>query len=98
MLSGTSTWMILTLMSAYGLEYTTKGIIMDPVMREKEKYSAYTVNIGKAVYNISIKKPEGFCRIADGNAKITVDGNEIEGNLIPLFSDGKEHNVEVVFS
>jgi len=27
-----------------------------------------------------------------------VDGNEIEGNLIPLFSDGKEHNVEVVFS
>jgi len=98
MLSGTSTWMILTLMSAYGLEYTTKGIIIDPVIRENEKSSAYTVNTGKAVYNISIKKPDGFCRIADGNAKITVDGSVIEGNLIPLFSDNKEHNIEVVFS
>lgn len=98
MLSGTSTWMILTLMSAYGLEYTTNGILIDPVIRENEKSSAYTVNTGKAVYNISIKKPEGFCRIADGNAKITVDGSVIEGNLIPLFSDGKEHNIEVVFS
>ena len=98
MLSGTSTWMILTLMSAYGLEYTTEGILIDPVIRENEKSSAYSVNIGKAVYNISIKKPEGFCRIADGNVQITVDGNAIEGNLIPLFGDNKEHNVEVVFS
>lgn len=98
MLSGTSTWLILTLMSAYGLEYTTKGLILDPVIREEEKSTAYSVNTGKAIYNITVKKPEGFCRVADGNAKITVDGKAIEANLIPLFDDNKEHSVEVVFS
>ncbi|MFZ5990074.1 MAG: GH36-type glycosyl hydrolase domain-containing protein [Bacillota bacterium] len=98
MLSGTSTWLILTLMSAFGLEYTTKGLIIDPVIREEQQSTAYTVNTGKAVYNIHVKKPKGFYRVADGNAKITVDGKAIEGNLVPLFDDNKEHNVEVAFS
>ncbi|TYQ15227.1 UNVERIFIED_CONTAM: Cellobiose phosphorylase [Acetivibrio alkalicellulosi] len=98
MLSGTSTWLILTLMSAYGLEYTTKGILIDPIIKVDQQLTQYTVNTGKAAYNITVKKPEGFYRISDGNAKITVDGNEISGNLIPLFEDNKEHSVSIIFS
>ena len=98
MLSGTSTWLTLTLMSAFGVEYTTKGLIIDPVIREDEQTTSYSVNTGKAVYNITIKKPEGFYRSADGNVNISVDGKGIEGNLIPLLSDNKEHNVEVIFA
>lgn len=98
MLSGTSTWLTLTLMSAFGVEYTTKGLIIDPIIREGEQTTSYSVNTGKAVYNITIKKPKGFYRSADGNVKISVDGKEIEGNLVLLFNDNKEHNVEVLFS
>jgi len=97
MLSGTSTWLTLTLMSAFGVEYTTKGLILDPIIREDEKTTSYSINTGKAIYNITIKKPEGFFRCADGNVKISVDNQGIEGNLIPLFSDNKEHSVEVIF-
>ncbi len=98
MLSGTSTWFTLTLMSAFGVEYTTKGLVLDPVIREEQKTTSYSVNTGKAMYNITIKKPEGFYRSADGNVKISVDGKGIEGNLIPLFNDNKEHTVEVIFA
>ncbi|NLD49458.1 MAG: glycosyl transferase, partial [Clostridiaceae bacterium] len=97
MLSGTSTWLILTLMSAFGLEYTTKGLELDPVIREEQQHVVYTVNTGRAIYNISIRKPKGFFRVSDGNAKITVDGKHNEGNVVPLFDDKKEHNVEIVF-
>lgn len=97
MLSGTSTWLILTLMSAFGVEYTTKGLIIDPVIREEQKSTSYTINTGRAKYNVTVKKPEGFYRIADGKSKVLVDGSAIEGNLIPLFDDNKEHSVEIVF-
>jgi cellobiose phosphorylase len=97
MLSGTSTWLTLTLMSAFGVEYTTKGLILDPIIREDQKVTSYNVNTGKSVYCITIKKPEGFYRSADGNVKISVDGKVIEGNLVPLFTDNKEHKVEVIF-
>ncbi len=97
MLSGTSTWMILTLMSAYGVEYTTKGILIDPIIRENHKNTLYSLSTGKAIYKVKIKKPGGFYRMADDDVKINVDGNLIKGNLIPLFSDNKEHRVEIVF-
>jgi cellobiose phosphorylase len=98
MLSGTSTWLTLTLMSAFGVEYSTKGLMLDPIIREEQKTTSYSINTGKAVYNITIKKPEGFYRSADGNVKFSVDGKSIEGNIIPQFSDNKEHSVEVIFA
>ncbi|MCX7711215.1 MAG: glycosyl transferase [Clostridia bacterium] len=97
MLSGTSTWLILTLMSALGVEYTRQGIILDPVMKENETSIRFRVNSGKAVYNILVQKPEGFYRVSDGNVKIMVDGTEINSNVLPLFEDNKEHKVEMIF-
>jgi cellobiose phosphorylase len=45
------------------------------------------------IFNISIKNPN---HVSTGVAKMTVDGKEIEGNIIPTFGDGKEHEVEVI--
>ncbi len=97
MLSGTSTWFILTMMSALGIDYTRQGILLDPIMREKDTSLAYTLNTGKATYSIKITKPEGFRRIADGSVEITVDGSKLDGNLLPIFEDNKEHKVVVNF-
>ncbi|NMA80259.1 MAG: glycosyl transferase, partial [Clostridiales bacterium] len=46
-----------------------------------------------ATYDINVTNPNNVCK---GIASITVDGKEIEGNILPVFSDGKTHKVEVV--
>lgn len=46
-----------------------------------------------SVYNITIYNPD---RVEKGDVEITVDGQKIEGNIIPVFSDGKEHKVDVI--
>ena len=45
-----------------------------------------------SVYNITIHNPD---RVEKGSLEITVDGQRIEGNVIPAFSDGKNHKVDV---
>jgi cellobiose phosphorylase len=44
-------------------------------------------------YQITIKNPN---HVSMGVAKMTVDGKEVEGNIIPFFGDKKVHTVEVV--
>ncbi|HEX9060520.1 MAG TPA: glycosyl transferase, partial [Clostridia bacterium] len=96
MLSGTSTWLILTFMAAFGVEYTKDGLLLDPVLKCDEENLKYSVNTGKAIYNISIKKPVGFYRVNGGNVKITLDGKAVGSNLLPTFEDGREHVVEMI--
>lgn len=96
-LSGTSTWLTLTLMSAFGIEYTTKGIEISPILRKKQEKLSFTLNTGKAIYNINISKPSGFFRMEKENAKIMLDGKELQGNVLPNLNDGKKHSVEVWF-
>ncbi len=45
------------------------------------------------VYNITIYNPD---HVEKGNLEITVDGKKIEGNIVPAFSDGGQHKVDVV--
>ncbi|NLZ72727.1 MAG: hypothetical protein GX905_02765, partial [Bacteroidales bacterium] len=45
------------------------------------------------IFNIEIQNPN---HVSSGVAKMTVDGKEIEGNIIPSFNDGKAHTVTVV--
>lgn len=97
MLSGTSTWLILTLMNAFGVEYTRQGIKLNPIMRKEEKSIAYTINTGNTSYNVKVSKPKGFYRLSEGNAEIKLDGRKVDSNVIPLFEDKKTHQVEVIF-
>lgn len=96
-LSGTSTWLTLSLFDAFGIEYTAKGIKINPILMEEQKSLNLIINTGKASYNIMISKPEGFYRMKDSSYSIMVDGREIEGNTITNFEDGKEHKVEICF-
>ncbi|MDI7274725.1 MAG: glycosyl transferase family 36 [Anaerolineae bacterium] len=46
-----------------------------------------------AVYNIEVRNPH---HVSQGVRSISVDGEPLEGQLIPPFSDGQSHSVEVV--
>ena len=46
-----------------------------------------------ATYDIKVTNPD---HVNKGIKSVTVDGNAIEGNVLPVFGDGKTHAVEVV--
>ena len=57
--------------------------------RQQSGHSLYA----KAMYDIEIKNPDHVCR---GVKKVTVDGEEISGNVLPAFGDGKTHKATVI--
>lgn len=95
MLSGTATWLILTLMSALGVEYTCHGILFEPILRPEDEELSYTLNTGRARYNVTIVKGKGFKRLSD-SSEIYFDGQKLPSNLVPIMTDGKEHTVRII--
>lgn len=98
MLSGTSTWLTLSLMEALGIEYTEQGIALSPVLREEQTELTYTLKLGSSSYRIQVRKPEGFHRMQDGAARLTLDGRVLEDGLVPAIDDGFAHEVELIFA
>lgn len=69
------------------------GLRIDPCIPshwEECKVDRYYRN---AVYCITIHNPH---RVQKGALEIAVDGKKISGSLVPAFSDGAVHNVDVV--
>ncbi len=97
LLSGTATWLNLTLISLAGIEYVNEGILFNPILREEEEKLEYCLKASRCKYKFSITKPKGFMRIADSSYELVVDGEKLEGSVIPLYTDGKEHIVTLKF-
>lgn len=97
MLSGTSTWLTLSLMEALGLDYTANGIVLNPILREGQTELTYTLKLGTSSYRIRVRKPEGFYRMQDGIARLTLDGQLLEQGLVQTVDDGFAHEIELTF-
>ena len=95
-LSGTSTWLLLCLFTSFGVDFTSDALIVEPILRPEDTAEDIMVSSGKALYHITVSKPEGFSRTKDG-VSISVDGAPIEGVRVPIFSDGAVHEVQVRF-
>jgi len=95
-LSGTSTWLLLSLFQCFGVEFTSDGLRVEPILRQSDTRLDVKVSISGTVYDIHIQKPEGFIRAQDG-IEVTLDGEKSEGTLLPVANDGKTHEVEVRF-
>ncbi len=93
-LSGTSTWLLLCLFMGFGVSFAKDGLTIEPILRTTETGEDVTVNTGKATYHITVEKPAGFCRVGAGT-KVTCDGQPVEGVRVPIFEDGKIHEVTV---
>ena len=93
-LTGTAAWNMVAI-SQYilGIQADFDGLRIDPSIPSAWDGLKATRQFRNATYEIKVSNPSHLCK---GVKSVTVDGNAIEGNLIPAFSDGKTHSVEVV--
>ncbi|HNY21320.1 MAG TPA: hypothetical protein PKO22_04135 [Treponemataceae bacterium] len=97
LLSGTATWLILGLLKAFGIELTSEGLIVDPILRLSDRETDIALKIGDARISVRYAKPEGFRRRKDGGFTLRLDGKEIEGNAIPLDRLQGDHRIVAEF-
>ncbi len=93
-LTGTAAWNFIVIsQNILGIKPDYNGLMIDPCI--PSDWDGYKVSrkFRNATFEISITNPNHVCK---GVKKLVVDGNEIDGNTIPVFNDGKVHNVEVV--
>ena len=91
-LTGTAAWMWLTV-SQYilGIKPDYDGLLIDPCLPQTAREYTVSRRFRGAYYTIHVQNPQG---VAKGVKTITLDGQAIEGNVVP-FSEGS-HQVEVV--
>lgn len=66
------------------------GLKIDPCIPSEWEECSVVRNYRGSSYNINIKNPE---KLQKGNVQLILDGKNIEGNVIPVFNDGKTHEV-----
>jgi cellobiose phosphorylase len=93
-LTGTASWTYQAgTQYILGVRPTFAGLRIDPcIPADWEAFSVRRVFRG-ATYEIEVRNPEGVCR---GVREITVDGEPLAGDVLPVFGDGQVHRVEVV--
>lgn len=90
-LTGTAAWNFITISQwILGIKPGFNGLKIDPCV--PSGFKEYTVKrvFRGCTYLVKIQNPKGLC---SGVAKLVVDGASIDGNLVPLYHDGKEHEV-----
>ena len=80
-LTGTASWMWYTI-SEYilGIKPSYDGLLIDPCVPSTAKTYEVTRKFRGGEFHITVNKPEGNQK---GDKSITVDGNTINGNIIP---------------
>ena len=91
-LTGTAAWMWLTV-SQYilGIQPDYEGLAVRPCLPSTAREYTVRRRFRDAEYTITVKNPEGR---QTGVTSMTVDGNPVNGSVIP-YSEGK-HTVEVI--
>ncbi len=92
-LTGTAAWNFVAISQwILGIKPDYNGLTVDPCI--PPSWDGFCVKrcFRGSTYNIII---ENTTHISKGIKRLSVDGKEFIGNLIPLFEDGKEHLVEV---
>lgn len=93
-MTGTAAWMLRACLDyILGVRPELEGLRIDPVI--PPAWSGFRVkrHFRGAVYEIEVKNPEGVER---GVKEIRVDGQAIQGQVVPPHGDGRVHHVEVV--
>ncbi len=93
-LTGTAAWNFVAISQAIlGIKPEYDGLRVDPcIPAEWEGYTVSRVYRG-ITYIIKISNPN---HVQQGISSILVDGNILEGSVLPLFEAGSRHEVEVV--
>jgi len=93
-LTGTASWNFVAITQfILGIKPDFDGLRIDPSI--PKDWDGYTVirQYRGDIYRIKVKNPK---HVSCGVSKITVDEKDISGNILPVFGDGKVHEVEVI--
>jgi cellobiose phosphorylase len=91
--TGTASWFTMVLIEGIlGIRRGYDGLVIDPCLTKKVPTAKVKRTFRGAIYEIEIDNTAGRCT---GTTSIVVDGEEIAGNVLPLF-DGGTHTVQVV--
>jgi cellobiose phosphorylase (EC 2.4.1.20) len=92
-LTGTAAWNFVTISQwILGIQPDYNGLKVNPCIPKTWDGFSVTREFRGDIYHISIENPVHVCK---GVKNLVVDEQIIEGNVIPLFGDGKEHNIKV---
>ncbi len=95
-LTGTAAWNYYAITQyILGIQPTYNGLRIEPCIAPEWKGFTVTRKFRGTTYLIEVKNPNGSMK---GVASLTVDGNAIEGNTIPLMPAGGTYKVEVIMS
>jgi cellobiose phosphorylase len=91
-LTGTASWAYQAATQyILGVRPTYEGLLIDPCIPSSWDGFQMTREFRKTAYRIEVKNPHHVSR---GARSVKVDGQEIEGNVVPDFGDGGTHRVE----
>jgi cellobiose phosphorylase len=92
-LTGTAAWTFVTVSQGLlGIKPDYAGLRIDPCIPPGWPGFQATRTYRGAVYEIDVRNPRGVSR---GVAALTVDGERVEGNLVPLAEPGRTVRVDV---
>jgi cellobiose phosphorylase len=93
-LTGTASWNFYAVSQyMFGIRPEYEGLLVDPCIPNDWKGFNVTRKFRGATYQIEVLNPDGFSR---GVKEVTIDGLPYKSNLIPVFGDGRIHNVKIV--
>jgi cellobiose phosphorylase len=91
--TGTSAWFTILLVEwILGARRSLDGLLIDPCLSASIARARVRRTFRGAVYDIRLDNKAGRCK---GAKRITVDGQKVSGNVLPVFKDGV-HKVRVV--
>jgi cellobiose phosphorylase len=92
-LTGTAAWNYFAITQfLLGVKPEYDGLIVNPcIPKDWNGFEIERVYRGDT-YNIIVKNPEHVCK---GVKVIKVDGEVIQGEILPVFGDGKAHKIEI---
>ncbi len=76
-----------------GVRADFDGLRIDPALPAEWTDCELTRDFRGARYRIHFQNPEG---LQDGEVRLSVDGEELPGNVVPVFADDAVHEVEAV--
>jgi len=93
-LTGTAAWNWVAIAQwILGVRPDHDGLIVDPRIPKEWLGFKVTRRFRGATYVIEVKNPDHVCC---GVRQVTVDREPLDGNLLPIFGDGKSHQVSVL--
>lgn len=93
-LTGTAAWNFVAISQwILGIIPSWDGLSVDPCIPKEWDGFKVTRAYRGATYEITFTNPN---HVSKGVSSVIVDGKAVDGNVLPVFGDGKVHSVEVV--